>query len=351
MGHPRLSICIPTYNFGEFIGETLDSIVCQATDETEIVIVDGASTDNTGQIVQEFQRRFSRIRYHRREVNMGVDKDLAKAVELAQGDYCWLMSSDDVLLPESVKRISDEIRLGYAVYLGDRIDCDRDLNPVREKRWFSKSTHSQVFDLSSEAGLLAYLNEARSLGALFSYISTIVFARQGWNAIAYDETLIGTHYAHVYRLFSVLKHASGLKYLDSPLVWCRGYNDSFATSGYARRMLIDINGYESLAGKLFDRAPVQQAFKSVLQKEYTWYVLAGLRHKVGDSRTWAGMESRLLAYGFPRGKLIVARVLGALGIIAKTGRVMRNAFDGICYRLNSNIRPSVIGFVSIFFWR
>lgn len=44
MDHPRLSICIPTYNFGEFIGETLDSIVCQATDETEIVIVDGAST-------------------------------------------------------------------------------------------------------------------------------------------------------------------------------------------------------------------------------------------------------------------------------------------------------------------
>lgn len=349
MGHPRLSICIPTYNFGEFIGETLDSIVSQATDETEIVIVDGASTDNTEQIVQEFQRRFSCITYHCREVNMGVDKDLAKAVELAQGDYCWLMSSDDVLMPGAVRRVSDEIRSGYAVYLGDRIDCDRLLNPIREKRWFTKHTHDRVFDLSSEAGLLTYLNEARSLGALFSYISTIVFARKEWNAIAYDETLSGTHYAHVYRLFSALKQASGLKYLDSPLVWCRGDNDSFATSGYARRMLIDINGYENLAAKLFDRAPVQEAFKSVLQKEYTWYVLAGLRRKVGDSRTWARMESRLLAYGFPRGKLIVARVLGALGILANAGRVMRNTFDSMCYRLNSNVRRGVIGIVSMFF--
>ena len=336
-----LSVCIPTYNFGAFIGETLESIVCQATDETEIVIVDGASTDNTAQIIQEFQRRFSRICYHRREVTMGVDKDLAKAVELAQGDYCWLMSSDDVLLPGSIKRISDEILSGYAVYLGTRIDCDRDLNPIRKKQWFPKNTHDQVFDLSSEAGLLAYLNQARSLGALFSYISAIVFARQGWNAIAYDETLTGTHYAHVYRLFSAMKLAPSLKYLDYPLVWCRGYNDSFAASGYARRMLIDIVGYDTLAQKLFDEVAIREAFKSVLQREYAWYVLAGFRHKVGDSSTWAGLESRLLAYGFSRNKLILARLLGSLGVIVRLGRAVRNVVDATCYRLNGLLRASL----------
>ena len=52
----RLSICIPTYNFGEFIGATLQSIIKQATDEVEIVVVDGASTDNTAEVVRAFQR-------------------------------------------------------------------------------------------------------------------------------------------------------------------------------------------------------------------------------------------------------------------------------------------------------
>lgn len=341
MNPPRLSICIPTYNFGEFIGETLESIVCQATEDVEIVIVDGASTDNTGQVIQEFQQKFPRIHYHLREVNMGVDRDLAKAVELAQADYCWLMSSDDVLLPGAVGRILDEIRSAYAVYLCNRIDCDRDLNPIREKRWLSKGPRERVFDLSSESGLLAYFDEARSLGALFSYISTIVFARRRWNTIAYDEGLTGTHYAHVYRLFSALRLAPSLKYLDYPLVWCRGYNDSFAASGYARRMLIDIVGYDTLAQKLFDEVAIREAFKSVLQREYAWYVLAGFRHKVGDSSTWAGLESRLLAYGFSRNKLILARLLGSLGVIVRLGRAVRNVVDATCYRLNGLLRASL----------
>jgi abequosyltransferase len=54
----RLSICIPTYNFGEFIGETLKSVTDQARNGVEIIVVDGASTDNTAEIVRDFQRRF-----------------------------------------------------------------------------------------------------------------------------------------------------------------------------------------------------------------------------------------------------------------------------------------------------
>ncbi len=59
----RLSVCIPTYNFGRFIGETLDSIVRQATEEIEIVVLDGGSTDNTTEVVEGFRDTFPRLRY------------------------------------------------------------------------------------------------------------------------------------------------------------------------------------------------------------------------------------------------------------------------------------------------
>ncbi len=49
-----LSICIATYNRAEYIGETLESIIPQVTDEVEIVIVDGASTDNTSSVVKHY---------------------------------------------------------------------------------------------------------------------------------------------------------------------------------------------------------------------------------------------------------------------------------------------------------
>ena len=50
---PILSICIATLNRGNFIGETLDSILSQITPEIEIVIIDGASTDNTEEVINK----------------------------------------------------------------------------------------------------------------------------------------------------------------------------------------------------------------------------------------------------------------------------------------------------------
>jgi len=81
MENIRLSICIPTYNFGEFIGTTLESIIKQATAEVEIVVLDGGSTDNTREVVHSFQQRFPRLSYHRLEKRGGIDRDMAKAVE------------------------------------------------------------------------------------------------------------------------------------------------------------------------------------------------------------------------------------------------------------------------------
>src|SRR2546425_400508 len=63
----RLSICIPTYNFGAFIGDTLESVLPQVVEGIEVVILDGGSSDNTTEIVESFQPRFPSLRYHRRD--------------------------------------------------------------------------------------------------------------------------------------------------------------------------------------------------------------------------------------------------------------------------------------------
>ena len=67
----RLSICIPTYNFGAFIGDTLASIVPQLVDGTEVVVLDGGSTDDTAEVVESFQRRCPAVRYHRQRERGG----------------------------------------------------------------------------------------------------------------------------------------------------------------------------------------------------------------------------------------------------------------------------------------
>ena len=79
----RLSICIATLNRASFLKETLDSILDQASDEVEVVIVDGASSDGTEEFVHGLQMRFPRIRYVRRGKAMGVGRDFDAAVQHA----------------------------------------------------------------------------------------------------------------------------------------------------------------------------------------------------------------------------------------------------------------------------
>jgi abequosyltransferase len=107
--NPKLSICIATFNRAKYIGETLDSILDQLTSEVELVIVDGASSDNTPELVAQYLLRYPEIRYFREQENSGIDADYDKAVSYARGEYCWLMTDDDLLKPGAITRVLAEL--------------------------------------------------------------------------------------------------------------------------------------------------------------------------------------------------------------------------------------------------
>ena len=88
MSQPKLSFCIPTYNFGAFIGQTLQSIIDQADDRVEIVVIDGGSTDHTEAVVNEKRTLFPHIRYLNVGKGRGVDRDIVESVAQARGEYC-----------------------------------------------------------------------------------------------------------------------------------------------------------------------------------------------------------------------------------------------------------------------
>ncbi|OLC65627.1 MAG: hypothetical protein AUH69_09040 [Actinobacteria bacterium 13_1_40CM_4_65_12] len=324
MSRLRLSICVPTYNFGAFIGATLDSIVGQATDEVEIVVVDGASTDDTAQVVQKIGQVFPRLRYYRREINGGVDADLAEAVDLARADYCWLMSADDVLVPHAVERILGELKEVYDVYLCNRTECDRDLTPITQKSWLAEECPDIVFRFASNAAFVQYFRKARSLGALFSYISSIITRRDKWLAVKPDETLSRSHYAHAFRLFSLLQNGGSLRYIRAPLVLCRGGNDSFAGSGILERIALDLDGFELLATRLFDDPSVQKAFKAVMRRERVWTRLAGLKVGTTDRSVWNTFERKLRAFYSP-GQLYIVRKLADRPLFLRLARRINKA--------------------------
>jgi len=93
---PRVSIGIPVYNGAPFLRETLDCIVDQTWRDTEIVISDNASTDETPAICRAYAAADPRVRYHRSETNRGSAWNFNQVITLSRGEYFKLANADDL---------------------------------------------------------------------------------------------------------------------------------------------------------------------------------------------------------------------------------------------------------------
>ena len=62
-GGPQVTVIIPSYNYGRFLGQTLESVLAQTYQNWECFVVDDGSTDNTREVVESYAGRDSRIRY------------------------------------------------------------------------------------------------------------------------------------------------------------------------------------------------------------------------------------------------------------------------------------------------
>lgn len=246
----RLSICIPTYNFGAFIGETLESILPQLVEGVEVVILDGGSTDDTTLVVRGFQKRHSALRYDRRDEKGGIDRDIAGTVDLARGEYCWLFSSDDLMKPDAVARMLEHIESGFDVYLCGLTNCNSDMHPLKDHPILSVPSDA-MFDLALEADRRTYFEHAETTTAFFSFLGSVIFRKDRWDAVALDEDFVGSCWAHVARMFALMPTGLRVKYLSTSYLLKRSGNDSFMDRGLIARYAISIDGYHRLARTFF----------------------------------------------------------------------------------------------------
>ena len=91
-----VSIITPMYNSEKFITKTIDSVLNQTYKEWEMIIVDDCSKDSSPEIVKEYAKKDSRIRYIELKVNKGVSNARNVAIENANGQYIAFLDSDDI---------------------------------------------------------------------------------------------------------------------------------------------------------------------------------------------------------------------------------------------------------------
>lgn len=103
MEKPLISVIMATYNYGRFISEAIDSILAQTYPHFELIIIDDASTDNTQEMIAQYND--NRIKCITRSIctNSG---SLARndGLKIAQGDLIAIADSDDVSLPDRFEK-------------------------------------------------------------------------------------------------------------------------------------------------------------------------------------------------------------------------------------------------------
>lgn len=100
MNNPKVSIITPSYNQGKFIEETIKSVLQQTYENIEYIIIDGASTDNTLDIINRYSKFVAKLIS---EKDFGQADAINKGIRAATGDMITWINSDDLLDPHAIE--------------------------------------------------------------------------------------------------------------------------------------------------------------------------------------------------------------------------------------------------------
>ncbi|MBK8368417.1 MAG: glycosyltransferase family 2 protein [Bacteroidetes bacterium] len=134
-----ISIITPAYNAGNYIAETIESVLAQTYQNWELIIVDDGSTDNTADIVKSYLTD-ARIQYfYQKNGKQGKARNLA--ISHSKGTYLAFLDADDLWIPK-------KMQLQMQVIQTHNVDV------VFSQGWlFSENINSKLKDFNAPIGL------------------------------------------------------------------------------------------------------------------------------------------------------------------------------------------------------
>lgn len=143
---PLITIVTPSYNQGQYLGETIDSVLSQGITDLEYIVVDGGSTDTSVEVIKRHERHLT---WWVSEKDRGQSHAINKGLARAAGTWVAYLNSDDVYLPGALQSLLEALRTtpGARWMAGGVVGFGTSDAPVHE--WHLPTVPHTMLDLLS----------------------------------------------------------------------------------------------------------------------------------------------------------------------------------------------------------
>lgn len=194
-----LSVTIPTYNRPLALAKTLKSLLPQLVEGVEVVVLDNCSEVPAYTVYMNIEsghsQRPSQIRFVRNASNLGMQANILRCFEYAQGTWTWVLSDDDQPKPDAVATIlrlfrsADEsmIAVNFASEIGPRSSNfqKRGLNSILD----GIDHFGNFLLISSNIYRTSAMKESLRIGYIYSYSHAVLLAML-FNAVREDQLVV-----------------------------------------------------------------------------------------------------------------------------------------------------------------
>ncbi|MEO3786652.1 bifunctional glycosyltransferase family 2 protein/CDP-glycerol:glycerophosphate glycerophosphotransferase [Actinocorallia sp. B10E7] len=271
-----LSVIIPVHGVQGYVRQCLESVIEYRGDDLEVIAVDDATPDLSGEILDEIAARDHRVRVEHLTENVGLGEARNVGLALATGEYVWFVDSDDWITTGSVAAVVERLQR--------RDDLDVLMLDYGRSYWdgrFNRSVQRKLF--REEAGPPVFrLKERPELLNILPY---------AWNRVIRREWLLGLglrftrgFYEDSPVSYPVLFAADRIAMLDRVCYAYRQRRTGSITRTQDRRHLDVFGQYETIFDFVDSRALGGDGLRTVMFDRMMWHLLTilALEHRISQ---------------------------------------------------------------------
>ncbi len=234
----KLSICIPTYNRSRHLENCLHSVLTclnHGSSDFEVCISDNGSTDDTEEVVTRIGNLLP-IKYWRNETNLGIPRNFLNVVDMAEGEFVWLVGDDDLFMPDAIMRlvalISEHPAVDFFYVNAYHLSSEYVLSQPRPFDTLRFPSLMKMFSSRCADGELPFL-DLISPSVSFDFLGGMflsVFRRKNWidnmqvlNTDALNDERTFSHFDNTFphvKIFSRAYARSRAYFNTAPLIVC-----------------------------------------------------------------------------------------------------------------------------------